>query len=107
MHARASIEGRMYPDRLLAPVAAVVERDQRSLVFTYEPTGPGVGRAWWRYVTVGVANDSLVAVESEDPHAPIEPGAMVIVEGHETLTHDALVRLAVPRPRAARSEPLP
>lgn len=107
MHARASIEGRTYPDRLLVPVAAVVERDQRSLVFTYEPTGPTVGRAWWRYVTVGVANDSLVAVEAADPRAPIEPGAMVIVEGHETLTHDALVRLAVPRPRPARSEPLP
>ena len=94
MHARASIDGPPYAGRLVVPRAAVLERDGRPLVFTYEPRRGGTGRARWRYVTVGVANDSLVEVRAAGAGRPLAPGELVVVEGHATLTHDAPLRLA-------------
>ena len=93
MYARVSLDARKFPNRLLVPRASVLERDvdRRSLVFVVED-----GRAKWRYVTLGLGNDSLVEVIEGAPGAGtfmVEPGEIVLVDGHHTLTHDARITL--------------
>jgi len=93
MYARVSLDARKFPNRLLVPRAAVLERDvdRRTLVFVVED-----GRAKWRYVTLGLGNDSLVEVVEGAPGSGtfmVEPGEIVLVDGHHTLTHDARITL--------------
>lgn len=97
MYARVNLEGRALEDRVMVPREAIVERDDRTLVFVFEPleAGAGTGRAKWVYVTPGAANSELVAlVESEETGVPA-PGSLVVTGGHYTLVHDAPVRIAV------------
>jgi RND family efflux transporter MFP subunit len=96
MHASVHIAGRLYEDRVSVPKEAVVERSRREVVFVFEPESEGsdTGRAKWRYVTTGLENEYAVeVVESEDTDMVAE-GEIVLVGGHTTLTHDAMVRLA-------------
>jgi HlyD family secretion protein len=87
MYARVSLEARKFPDRLLVPRAAVLERDQRrTLVFVVED-----GRAKWRYVTLGMGNASQVELIDDPEYPPPKPGDVVLVDGHHTLTHDAKI----------------
>lgn len=87
MYARASLEARKFPDRLLVPRAAVLERDQRrTLVFVVED-----GRAKWRYVTLGMGNETQVELIDDPEYPPPRPGDTVLVNGHHTLTHDARI----------------
>lgn len=95
MHAVASIDGAPLGQRVLIPRAAVIEREQRTLVFTYDARGGGAGRARWRYVALGAGSDSLVEVTDAGAGEPLLPGDSVLVDGHATLTHDALVRPVV------------
>ena len=93
MFARVALDARKFPDRLLVPRAAVLERDvdRRTLVFVVED-----GRAKWRYVTLGLGNDTLVEVIEGPPGSGtfmVEPGEIVLVDGHHTLTHDARITL--------------
>lgn len=92
MYARVSLEAERLPDRVLVPRGAILERDRRTMLFVYEGDERG-GLAKWRYVTPGMQNDSLVEVLPGDDGSVVEPGEVVLTDGHYTLTHDARVRL--------------
>jgi HlyD family secretion protein len=92
MYARVSLEARKFPDRILVPRAAVLERDRRSMLFVFEGEG-STGLSKWRYVTIGLANDSLVEIVQNPETEMVQPGEVVLVDGHYTLIHDARVRL--------------
>lgn len=94
MYAEVSLAATSLPDRLLAPRAAILERGEgqrRTMLFVYEEEG-GVGRAKWRYVTTGRENDSLVEIVPSE-EGTVEPGEVVLVDGHHYLAHDTPVRL--------------
>jgi RND family efflux transporter MFP subunit len=92
MYARVALEARKFPDRILVPRAAVLERDRRTMLFAFEGDG-STGLAKWRYVTTGLANDSLVEIVRNPDTDMVEPGERVLVDGHYTLIHDARVRI--------------
>lgn len=95
MYANVEIAGRLLPGRTFVPREAIVERDRRQVVFVFEPDEPGspTGLAKWIYVTTGLENDRYVElVPHEETEVP-EPGTVVLVDGHATLTHDARVRI--------------
>ena len=105
MYARVSIEAREFPDRLMVPRSAILERDRRDMLFVFEEQGnPGEGLAKWRYVTTGLMNDSLVEIVANPETDMVEPGEVVLTDGHYTLIHDAQVRL-VGNVRAAGGRP--
>jgi HlyD family secretion protein len=91
MYARVALEARKFPDRILVPRSAVLERDRRTMLFVFQGEG-NVGLAKWRYVTIGMANDSVVEVVSNPDTEMVEPGEWVLTDGHFTLIHDARVR---------------
>jgi hypothetical protein len=93
MYARASLPARRFPDRILVPISAINERDRRTMLFVYKDEG-SQGRAEWRYVNVGLRNDTHVEIVREGPEEGfVEPGEIVLTSGHYTLIHDAVVRL--------------
>ncbi len=92
MYARVALEARRFADRVLVPRAAILERDRRTMLFVYEGDERG-GLAKWRYVTTGLANDSLVEIVSNPETEMVRPGERVLTGGHHTLIHDARVRL--------------
>lgn len=97
MFARVSLEGRAFEDRVMVPEEALIERDNRTLVFVFQPlqdAPPGEGLAKWVYVTPGLSNGEVVElIESEGTEVPA-PGSLVITGGNYTLIHDARVRVA-------------
>ena len=93
MYARVSLEARRFPDRILVPKASILERNNRTLVFVYEPDGPRQGLAKWHYVTTGLENDSLVEIVNDPDNDPLDPGRIVLTDGHYSLMHDAVVRV--------------
>lgn len=95
MFAEVEIAGRRFADRLFVPRQALVERDKRDVVFLLHSDDPGgaEGLAKWVYVRTGLENDDFVEVEPERDRDTLEPGSIVLVDGHTTLTHDARVRL--------------
>jgi membrane fusion protein (multidrug efflux system) len=92
MYARVALEARKFPDRILVPRAAVLERDRRTMLFAFEGEG-ATGLAKWRYVTTGLANDSLIEIVANPETDMVAPGDRVLVDGHYTLIHDARVRI--------------
>lgn len=92
MYARVSLEARRFPDRILVPRSAILERDRRTMLFVYEGDSRG-GLAKWRYVTPGLANDRLVEIVPGDGTEMVEPGEVVLTDGHYSLIHDARVRV--------------
>jgi RND family efflux transporter MFP subunit len=92
MYARVSIEAESIPDQVLVPRTAVLERDRRTMLFVFEGEGDQ-GRAKWRYVTTGAENDSLVALLPDPETSMVDPGEIVLVDGHHYLVHDATIRL--------------
>ncbi|HSK18145.1 MAG TPA: efflux RND transporter periplasmic adaptor subunit [Longimicrobiales bacterium] len=93
MFARASLSAERFPDRILVPKSAVLERDnRRTLVFVFEGEGDK-GRAKWRYVTPGRSNDTHVEIVENADTEMLAPGEIVLVSGHYTLSHDIPVRL--------------
>ena len=95
MYARVKIAARLYPDRVLVPREAILERDKRTLVFVLEPDpgGENEGAAKWNYVTTGLENDEYVEIIPGQGTTTLEPGQIVLTDGHYTLIHDARVRL--------------
>lgn len=95
MHASVEVAGRRYADRVFVPRDAIVERDRRDVVFTFAPSdsASGTGRAQWKYVTTGLENEDFVEIVPDEETEMLEPGELVLVEGHTTLTHDARVRV--------------
>jgi len=95
MYARVSVDAQAYPDRILVPREAVVERDRREVVFMASRLDDeGNAHAEWRYVTTGFRNDTHVEILPHEDTSLLEPGEIVLVEGHHYLAHDTRVRLA-------------
>lgn len=83
MYATVRIQTEIFANRLLVPKAALLVRDQRTLVFVAQQ-----GLAKWHYVEIEDENERFVAIRSG-----IQPGDTVIVDGHYTLAHDARIRV--------------
>jgi membrane fusion protein, multidrug efflux system len=104
MYARVSLSARRFPDRILVPREAILERDRRTMLFVFEGEG-GNGRAKWRYVNTGLMNERHVEILAEGPEdGMVSPGEVVLVGGHHTLQHDIQVRM-VENVRAAGGRP--
>ena len=88
MYVRAAIAGEIHPDRLLVPREAILTRDGRPLLFKVEGD-----RSEWVYVTLGLANERFVEIERVIQGGPLDPGDLVVVSDHLTLTHQALVKV--------------
>ena len=88
MFVQASIAGQIHSDRLLVPKEAILSRDGRPVIFKVDGD-----RARWVYVQVGLRNDHLVEITRIDQGGPLEPGTLVVVDNHLTLTHDAKVKV--------------
>jgi membrane fusion protein, multidrug efflux system len=100
MYARATLPARRFPDRVLVPREAILERDRRTLVLVFAGDG-NRGRAQWRYVNTGLMNDRWVEIVEDGPEdGTVRPGEIVLVAGHYTLIHDIPVRLVT----SARAE---
>lgn len=95
MHASVRIAGRLHEGRTFVPQEAIVERDRRAVVFVFAPSdsGSAAGRARWRYVSTGLENDRYVEIVPGEETETLDPGEVVLTEGHTTLAHDARVRL--------------
>jgi RND family efflux transporter MFP subunit len=94
MWAQASLDARSYPDRVLIPREAVVERDRRPVVFLANNVdAEGNGISEWRYVTPGFRNETHVEILEDAETATLRPGEIVLVDGHHTLAHQVPVRL--------------
>ncbi len=104
MYADVSLDAQSYPDRLLVPRSAILERgdENRTMLFVFEGDGD-TGLAKWRYVTTGKENDSLVEIVPSD-EGTVEPGEIVLVDGHHYLAHDTKIRL-VDNPAVAGGRP--
>jgi RND family efflux transporter MFP subunit len=94
MYADVRLEANRLPNRIIVPRRAVVEREGRPLVFVVKN-----GQADWVYVQTGRSNDRQTEVlpDSVSGIVPLEPGDIVLVDGHLTLTHQAKVRLVTTR----------
>src|SRR5690606_35295876 len=95
MWAQVSLEAERFPDRLLVPRSAVLERDHRTMVFVLKGDRRG-GTAEWRYVCPGLQNERLVEILPADQckeEQTLAPGEIVLTGGHYTLIHDAPVRI--------------
>jgi membrane fusion protein (multidrug efflux system) len=90
MYAQISLDARSYPDRVMVPRSAILERDtdRRKMVFVFEN-----GTAQWKYVTTGLENDTHVEIVENPDTEMLSPGQTVLTKGHYTLTHGAPVRL--------------
>ncbi len=90
MYARVLLEAQAYPDRILVPRTAILEKDtdRRQMLFVFED-----GRAKWRYVTTGRVGDELIEIVPNDETSMVEPGEIVLVDNHYYIQHDASVQL--------------
>jgi HlyD family secretion protein len=90
MYADVKLEASRLTGRRLVPTRAIIQRDNRPLVFVVKN-----GRAQWVYINPGRSNgiETEVLPDSGTGLIPVEVGDQVIVEGHLTLTHDAPVRV--------------
>jgi RND family efflux transporter MFP subunit len=91
MYAQVKIDAQAFPDRVLLPREALLERDGRWMVFVYNEDGRA-GRAEWRYVTIGRENEDWVELTHGD-EGFVEPGEIVLTSSHHYLAHDVAVRL--------------
>lgn len=92
MYAQISLDARRFPDRVMVPRSAILERDRRTMLFVYEGDESG-GLAKWRYVTTGLENDTHVEIVENPETEMVQPGERVLTDGHYSLIHDARVRL--------------
>ncbi len=91
MYARVKLAAIRLPNRILVPRTAVLQRG-RNLVMVFRPEGDA-GVTEWRYVTLGEGNDEVVEIIENADTKMVEPGEIVLVNGHYTIQHDAPVRL--------------
>jgi len=97
MFVRAEIAGWIHTDKLLAPKAALLTRDNRPLVF--KANGD---RAQWLYVDVGLENDAWFEILKVHSGGSLAPGDEVVVSDHLTLAHEALIKVRKRVPPASR-----
>ncbi len=91
MYARVKLAAVHLPNRILVPRTAILTRG-RPLVMVYRAEGEA-GVAEWRYVTIGEGNDEVVEIIENPDTKMVEPGEIVLTNGHYTIQHDAPVRL--------------
>ena len=91
MYARVKLAAVHLPNRILVPRTAILTRG-RPLVMVYRAEGDA-GVAEWRYVTLGEGNDEVVEIVENPDTKMVEPGEVVLTNGHYTIQHDAPVRL--------------
>jgi RND family efflux transporter MFP subunit len=98
MYAEVALDAEALPDRVIVPRQALLQRSRGGgelfpMVFVYEEVD-GVGLAKWRYVNPGRESDTQVEIMREGPEQDfVEPGEVVLVDGHHYLAHDTMVRL--------------
>ena len=94
MYAEVFLDAEALPDRVLVPRSAILQRgERRPMLFVYEE-GPRGGLAKWRYVNPGRTNDTYTEILPTGPEPDVvEPGEIVLVDGHHYLAHDTAVRL--------------
>jgi len=83
MYAELDVAGDVHGDRISVPREAVLERDQRLLVF--RATG---GRAEWQYVETGLESRDRIEITSG-----VAEGDTVLTAGHLTIAHGAPVQV--------------
>jgi len=97
MYADVSLEAQAFPDRILVPRSAILERGEareRDIVFVYQDDGSGTtGAAEWRYVTRGRENETHVEILESEETDMVQPGEVVLTDGHHYLAHDTRVQL--------------
>ena len=105
MYAEVTLDAEAYPDRILVPRSAILERGDRNrkIVFLYEEQG-GRGLSKWQYVGVGRENEYWAEILPAEDGTMLEPGQIVLVEGHHYLSHDTPIRL-VDNPAAEGGRP--
>ncbi len=84
MFATVNIQAATFKNRLLAPIDALVVRDNRTLVFLVVD-----GLAKWEYFDLGEKNDRYFEIKEGN----IKAGDEVVVKGHTNLAHDAKVNV--------------
>ena len=63
------------------------------MLFVYEE-GPQGAMAKWRYVNPGRENETHVEILRDGPEqGMVEPGEIVLTDGHHYLAHDTPIRL--------------
>jgi RND family efflux transporter MFP subunit len=95
MYAEVALDAQSFPDRIMVPRSAILERGEpvrRTMLFVYDSVGEEVGLAKWRYVTTGRENERYVEIVLGDEDM-VEPGEIVLIDGHHYLAHDTRVRL--------------
>jgi membrane fusion protein, multidrug efflux system len=94
MWAQASLDARSYPNRILVPREALVERDRRPVVFIANDLNEdGNGISEWRYVTPGFRNETHVEIIATEETQGLVAGEIVLVDGHHTLGHQVPIQL--------------
>ncbi|MBN1466865.1 efflux RND transporter periplasmic adaptor subunit [candidate division KSB1 bacterium] len=86
MFATAHIDAQSHKNLLLAPKRAVLQRDDRDLVFIVRHN-----LAKWCYVETGRQNDEYVEIKSSDLN--LVEGDHVLTDGHFALVHDAPIQV--------------
>ncbi len=81
MFANAKIAARVYNRRLVVRTDAILNRDERDVVFVVEN-----GLAKWRYVASNLKNEVYTEISKG-----VQEGDSVIVSGHYNLAHDTPV----------------
>jgi membrane fusion protein (multidrug efflux system) len=98
MTASVDLQSQTYENRLLVPKAAVLQRSEGRdmlLVFTPDKEVPGEGTTDWRYVNIGLRNSEFYEIIPgvDGSQKMVEPGEIVLVEGHYTIEHQTRVKL--------------
>jgi len=83
MFAEVKIGVENYKDKILVVKDALLMRDGKKLIFTAQD-----GKAIWQYVQTGMENNHLLEITEG-----VEPGQLVIVDGHFSLSHDANIEV--------------
>ncbi len=97
MYADVRLEATRLTNRIIVPARAIIERDNRPLVFVARD-----GRAEWVYVNAGRTNgtETEILPDSASNEIPLKPGEIVITDGQITLSHQAPITLTVRRDAA-------
>ncbi len=96
MYASVTVDGQAYPDRILVPREAITERgeERRQVVFVAGNLNEqGEGITEWRYVTTGHSNQTHIEIIPGEGTFMVEPGEIVLVQGHHYIAHDTRIRL--------------
>lgn len=90
MNIKVYIE-RSVPNRLVVPKSAVLVRDNREVLFRYDPVGK---KAMWTYVVIEMSNSEAHVVRANvDRGAELNIGDVVIVSGNLNLADGSAVEI--------------